>query len=152
MSEKTSVEQLKDTKPRKEVDKNKVSSPIEPKAVQVSQSVSYQGPIPHPRILADYENVLPGAADRIIKMAEREQEHRHEFDAKCQASDSRDSLLGILFALFISLSTVGAGILIIFNVPSIRGIISGSVLSLSGLAAVVGSFLKHTQATWKNNK
>lgn len=31
---------------------------------------SFEGPLPHPSILKGYEVVLPGSADRIIKMTE----------------------------------------------------------------------------------
>ena len=33
----------------------------------------FSGPVPPPEILAQYDQVLPGAADRILQMAEREQ-------------------------------------------------------------------------------
>lgn len=38
---------------------------------------SHSGPIPSAEELGHLEAVLPGAADRVITMAEREQEHRH---------------------------------------------------------------------------
>lgn len=34
----------------------------------------YSGVIPHPRHLREYNEILPGAADRLLSMAEREQE------------------------------------------------------------------------------
>lgn len=34
---------------------------------------SYKGPIPRPDDFENYERILPGAADRILKMAELEQ-------------------------------------------------------------------------------
>ena len=37
---------------------------------------SRQGPLPAPQELFQYNQLLPGAADRIIGMAEREQSHR----------------------------------------------------------------------------
>lgn len=37
----------------------------------------WQGPLPHPEALIRYNDAQPGAADRIIKMAEKEQRHRH---------------------------------------------------------------------------
>ena len=36
------------------------------------------------------EEVLPGAADRILKMAENEANHRHLIDRRCVGIDSRD--------------------------------------------------------------
>lgn len=41
-------------------------------------SEMHQGPLPPAKTLAGYEKVLPGAAERVMRMAEKEQEHRHE--------------------------------------------------------------------------
>ena len=38
-----------------------------------SISLSYSGPLPHPADLEKFERISPGAADRILGMAEREQ-------------------------------------------------------------------------------
>ena len=37
----------------------------------------HHGPLPDPDTLAQYERMMPGAAERIFRIAEREQEHRH---------------------------------------------------------------------------
>src|SRR6202034_4192812 len=37
---------------------------------------SHIGPLPPSREFAGYEQALPGAADRVLRMAESEQEHR----------------------------------------------------------------------------
>lgn len=42
----------------------------------------YTGAIPHPKIIEGFEKVLPGAADRILTMAEKEQEKRFELTEK----------------------------------------------------------------------
>lgn len=46
---------------------------------QTSQTtvVEYQGPLPTAGQLDKYELVLPGAAERIVTMAEKEQTNRH---------------------------------------------------------------------------
>lgn len=36
----------------------------------------FSGPLPHPEILARYEEILPGAATRIFEMAEEQAIHR----------------------------------------------------------------------------
>ena len=43
---------------------------------------SYSGPLPPPQVLAEYEKTLKGSADRILQMAEREQEARHRIDSE----------------------------------------------------------------------
>ena len=42
-----------------------------------AKSETFEGPLPHPDILARYENILPGIADRIVRMAEAEHNARH---------------------------------------------------------------------------
>ena len=44
----------------------------------VSVSERHSGPLPPPHQLQEYENILPGSAERIFRIAEREQAHRHE--------------------------------------------------------------------------
>ena len=44
----------------------------------ISTTEQYSGPIPHPKIISGYEEILPGAADRILSMAEKESQHRHD--------------------------------------------------------------------------
>ena len=41
-------------------------------------SATYKAPLPPPSMLRDYENVVPGLADRIVQAFERETLHRHE--------------------------------------------------------------------------
>ncbi|WP_122357067.1 DUF2335 domain-containing protein [Pseudomonas coronafaciens] len=43
----------------------------------VMQLEQHRGPLPSPRHLHEYEQCLVGAAERIVSMAEKEQNHRH---------------------------------------------------------------------------
>ena len=40
----------------------------------------FSGPIPPPNIIKGYEEVLPGSADRILAMAEKQSNHRQEME------------------------------------------------------------------------
>ena len=42
----------------------------------VAQTTSWTGPLPNPEALARFEEILPGSADRIIRMAEEEGAHQ----------------------------------------------------------------------------
>lgn len=119
------------------------------KLIKAITSEVHRGPIPHPRILKGYEEIIPGAADRILSMAESEAQHRHEIDNKCVKADSRDSLLGIISAFILGLSCIVGGILVIIMVPKTIGIVSGTVITGSGLAGILGTFISGTKATWK---
>lgn len=61
---------------------------------QVSMSQSFTGPLPPPEALANYEQASPGAADRILRMAEGQQQHRHGLERQAVSSEHRRSLLG----------------------------------------------------------
>lgn len=55
--------------------------------VQVSHQKIHHGPLPAPEDLQRYDQLLPGAAERIITMAEVEQRHRHEQESKAISSE-----------------------------------------------------------------
>jgi uncharacterized membrane protein len=63
-------------------------------AVQRWEAAHFSGPLPPPRILAGYNDAIPGGAERILRMAEREQEHRHATQtALIQAETEQDKRL-----------------------------------------------------------
>ena len=77
-----------------------------PSASLKVQGVQYSGPIPPPAMLEQYDKIVPGAAERILKMAEEQSEHRRSLEKKAIHSDSRNSIMGIVSALVITLSAL----------------------------------------------
>lgn len=55
----------------------------------VAQQQIHQGPVPHPDLLQRYDEIVPGAAERLIALAEKEQSHRHSLDLADQKSQDR---------------------------------------------------------------
>jgi len=106
----------------------------------------HAGPLPSPETLSGYENVLPGAAERIFKMAETQANHRREMENLFMKAMSRDSLLGILFAFVLGLSTIGGGIWIATSGNTGAGIFLSSI----GLTGLAGAFIFGTR-TGKND-
>jgi len=101
----------------------------------------HHGPLPDPDTLARYESIEPGIAGRIIVMAEKEQNNRLECERVYLNESLKVQKLGAVFAFFIGVSAIGAG-----TVASIYGNpIGGTLLSLSGIASLVGAFLKGTR-------
>lgn len=49
---------------------------------QITQVQSWHGPLPAPEDLKKYDIVVPGAAERILSMAEEEMKHRHKREDK----------------------------------------------------------------------
>lgn len=105
--------------------------------VAVETVTTHQGPIPAPEIIAGYEKVLAGSADRIIRMAEKEQDHRHKLQIQNQTQLGWLTFIGQLFAFVIGVSGVAGGIYLVKNDKSVTGF---SVFFTS-LAALVGIFL-----------
>lgn len=117
------------------------------KASLLSFQQVFQGPIPHPDILRGYEKVAKGSANRIISMAEKEAAHRHYIEERAAKDESRDSLLGIIAAVIISVAILICGTVIVIKVPSVGGVISGSLLNLAGLATIASTFLINTRSS-----
>ena len=66
----------KQTFPRAEQRPAKENVSREGHLVHQHAEMSFSGPLPPPNVLSAYEDLLPGAADRIITMAEKQLEHR----------------------------------------------------------------------------
>ena len=76
----------------------------------LSASIQRSGPLPAPADFSRYEDALPGAAERILAMAERQSAHRQTIEIKVISSDARNSTMGTIFAFFlgaIGLSVAG---------------------------------------------
>lgn len=52
---------------------------------QALQVEAFSGLLPHPEMLKEYEAILPGAAERLLQLAEREQANRNGLEKEDQA-------------------------------------------------------------------
>ena len=50
---------------------------------------AWAGPLPPPNDVQAYENMLPGAADRILTLAEKQQDHGHRLIEKQQEHEHK---------------------------------------------------------------
>jgi uncharacterized membrane protein len=79
----------------------------EPPGQLVYRSYGFIGPIPPPDIFAGYDRALPNGADRVMKMAEREQEHRHKMEDIIVGKESFEKRVGLVFAFALAAFTQG---------------------------------------------
>lgn len=100
-------------------------------ALTVIRQESFAGPIPPPQVLKGYEDILPGSADRILKMAENQQQHRIDIEKKAISSQADNSKRGQVFAF------------IVFILCTIIGI----VFAYLGMKTFAGVFLTTTMVT-----
>lgn len=121
----------------------------------------YSGPIPPPDILRGHEAVLPGSADRVLKMAERQLEHRiamenkqldHSIKSETKLINTESSLsyLGLIAGFLIAaFGLSGAIYLGLKDKPVASGIMSGG--TLAGLVSVFISGKSIIQKQPQNN-
>ncbi len=96
------------------------------------QEKSHSGPLPDAETLIQYNTVIPDGADRIMKMAEKQQNHRMQIENTVIKSQSLQSKLGQIFGLIIGIVGISSGTyLASIGQTTVGGIIAGgTVVSL----------------------
>lgn len=102
------------------------------------QAASFSGPLPPPALYEQYEEVLPGSAERIMAMTEREQEQRHTWDNRVvevqNGEISRGQWLGFVLGAG---AIVGAVYCATIDQPWVATVMVGT-----SLAGIVTAFIK----------
>lgn len=100
--------------PQAPVAVEEVLDELDPRQKQVLTdwfSVAFSGPLPPPQIVAGYDHVIPDGANRIMEMAEREQEHTH--DQESAHSTRLDRLVDLEHLLAVRGQAIGALLMIV---------------------------------------
>lgn len=97
---------------------------------------SISGPLPSPDIIAGYDRILPGAADRIIKMAENEQTHSHDMQIRAEGHRFKLTITGQVFGFIIGIVGVGGGV----GLAAYDKSIVGFSVFFTSLGILVGGF------------
>ncbi len=117
-------------------------------SLSVLRQEVFSGPLPHPDLLKKYDDVCPGAADRLIGMAEKQAAHRQAMESRALDYEHRRSMLGTQCGLVVALAGfVTAGWVAWIGHPTAAGII-GSV----DLGALVGVFMYGKYYTSKERR
>ena len=123
--------------------KNKLpqSQPLNAQQVLGIIKQEFHGPLPPPGTLAQYNEIIPNGAERIMVMAEEQSKHRRELEKIALKTDSRNSFLGVLSAFILGLATIIAGAIVILRGYSWPGALLGS----AGLVGLVSVFIYGTK-------
>lgn len=97
------------------------------------------GPIPSTELLAEYERVLPGVSERIIRIFEQEQMHRHQLEIMALAEEKSTMRVGQFLLLIVVICSLSTGIFLSFRGAEISGAIIGAAAIIVPLVA----FLKY---------
>ena len=113
-------------------------------ASMVSVSQSFEGPLPPPSFLKQYEDALPGAADRILNLAEAQTNHRIKLEGRLVEGEIEDSKrsrderrLGQWLGFAICLVAILSGATISVLGQPYAGVLIGAV----GLTPLVSTFI-----------
>lgn len=101
------------------------------------QAQYYSAPLPHPDMMAEYERIIPGSADRIIKRFEMQSDHRQRCEKIFVWTQSIKSLGGLILGFVIAMTTIVGGIYTALQGKPLLG----GTLSFAGLAVLVGAFI-----------
>lgn len=87
------------------------------------------GPLPTPEALKEYNAVIPGCAERIVKMAENQSAHRIGLENKVIDSQLSESKRGQYIGLVVALVCIGAAIwLALAGHDPVAGILAGGTV------------------------
>ena len=114
----------------------------------VRKSLRFSGPLPPPEILAHYNVIVPGAAERILVMAEKQSQHRQSLEAKVIISDITKSKMGLWFAFVLGFIATGGGVFLIYSGKTI----AGSIFSGAYLVGVISVFVYGSQQRRKERE
>lgn len=96
---------------------------------------SFEGPIPPPQVLQQYNSIVPGAAERILLMAEKQSDHRMDLEKRVVYSNIKKSYVGMGLATVIALYGLYIAKEIAINGnPATAGIIAA--LDIGGLISI----------------
>jgi uncharacterized membrane protein len=107
-------------------------------------AASFEGPLPPPSLFRDYESICPGAAERILKMAENQASHRQKLEATAFEAGIEqmrgvflERRIGQIFALVLSLAFLGMGAFIALHGESVVGGLIGTL----GISTIAVTFI-----------
>ena len=125
----------------------------EKKGGVIVRSEIFSGPLPHPEVFAMYEQILPGSADRILKMAEGQSLHRQFLEKKVVGGEYFRANIGLFFGFIIGMTVIIGGLMMIYFEKEWQGFILlvGGIGSLAGIF-VVGKKQKKSDLNQKEEE
>jgi len=117
----------------------------------IQETTHYQGPVPPPSLLREYDAVVPGSAERLLAMAESQSAHRQDLERTVIHGDSRRAWAGLWVGALMGAGIIFAGTYVaIARSPSAgASIVIGTVVSLVGVF-VTGSLQRSRERQKKS--
>ncbi|HCM1919156.1 TPA: DUF2335 domain-containing protein [Salmonella enterica subsp. salamae serovar 28:r:e,n,z15] len=110
-----------------------LSRVLETPTVQAIVLKHFQGPVPPPAMLKEYDDVIPGLANRLVELTEKEQAHRHQTEAATLNIARRGQTMAFGVVLIIILAAILFGL-------NGNTVLAGILVGID-LAALVAAFI-----------
>ena len=98
-------------------------------------SQTYEGPLPAPADFLAYKEALPSAPERIMVMAENEQQYRQKINNKVVNLGAIESFCGMTVAFIIVILCLGAAVYL-----ALHGFTAVSIVLIGVVAALAAIF------------
>lgn len=116
--------------------------PRNKKAISQFQAQLYEGPIPPPGLLREFDELVPGSAKQIIDNAHAQSEHRRAMERGILDHESRSTSRGQWFAFLIALSILAISVFLISQGKSLEGL---ALLAVE-VGGIIFAFVKKTSS------
>ena len=113
-------------------------------------SESFSGPLPPPCVLREYNEIVPGLADRIVAQAERQTDHRISLENRVVESDISRSRAGLTRGFLLCSICIVGGIVCVLCGHDVAGttIATGAVVGLASVF-IYGTNVRKAERTEK---
>lgn len=99
--------------------------------------------LPHPEVLESYNFIVDGSAQMILKMFEKEQSHRHEWERVSIKIYSYSTLLGQVLGFMIAMGIFGSAAIIgVYGDSTLAAVIWAFGLTIVAFAALIWAYAK----------
>ena len=143
--EKTTIESKEDQEIIAQVKKMPISD--QQKNDLIATMEMYSGPIPHPKILAGYEALDPGAAEKIINNGIEVSVHRRKLETARQRRRGRLAWASMIALVIVCILFIIGSFFLIMNDHTIIGSIFGG----SSFVVLIACFFSNIEQLSNNN-
>jgi uncharacterized membrane protein len=105
--------------------------------VRVERAERFGGPLPHPEVLRQYDEIVPGAANRILLMAEQQEQHRHSLEKTVVEGGDRRAWWGLWIGALVFTLFLGVSAALVFAGHGLPGVALGAI----DIGGVVSAFV-----------
>jgi uncharacterized membrane protein len=132
---------------------NRSATPAQADRIAMKQDwimVGNEGPLPAPEVLFQYNEIIPGGADRILKMVEVQSAHRQALETLALNHEIKSGKFGQWGALVIALVGIAAGSYAVYKGAQVAaGIIAGGAITAIATAYLTGTLTRSQERKQK---